>query len=133
VRSTSSEPQPGAREVCGTPYTVDTGTGMGRVVQDCEYEIMDDWCSYSVLQWTVVNTLAAEGLGFEPRWPSATLEEKQRLGDGTERFMCVLTVDGKEYSYAMSSFSDYQRCRKGSRWDVEINGLGDIVSADPKQ
>jgi ribosomal protein L40E len=133
VRSTSSEPQPGAREVCGTPYTEDTGTGMGRVVQDCEYEIMDDWCSYSVLQWTVVNTLMAEGVGFEPRWPSATLEDRQRLGDGTERFSCVFTVDDKEYSYTVSSFAEYERCRAGTRWKLEINGLGDVVGAELQQ
>ena len=129
VRSRSDSPQPGSREVCGTPYTVDTGTGVGKVVQDCEYEILDDRCSYTVMRWGVVNTLVSDGVGFSPAWPAAQLAAEQRFGERSERYVCVFTVDDKEYSFTLPS-SLYENCQPGSRWTVEINGLGDVVSAE---
>ncbi len=54
---TADEPQPVATEVCGTPYTVDQGTGFGEVVQDCVYQVYAEYCSYTILDWQVVNTL----------------------------------------------------------------------------
>lgn len=129
VRSRSQSPQPGAREVCGTPYTVDTGTGIGKVVQDCEYEILDDLCSYTVMRWRVVNTLVSEGAGFSPVWPAAQLANDQRFGERSERYVCVFTVDGKEYRLTLPS-ARYDQCQPGTKWTVDINGLGDLVSAE---
>ena len=51
VRSTSKDPVAGAKEVCGTPYIKDTGTGQGQVVKDCYYEVSDSWCTYTIIDW----------------------------------------------------------------------------------
>ncbi len=61
VHHTEQNPVPGSTEVCGEPYTVDTGTGIGEVVQDCEYQVYADYCSYMIDEWQVVNTLVSEG------------------------------------------------------------------------
>ena len=130
-RYTSSEPVAGAREVCGTPYTVDTGTGMGRVVQDCEYQVYDDMCSYTTLQLAVINTVVSEGEGFTPKWPVASLAAEQKLGDRRERYVCEFSGDGSNYSYTVRSLDEYEQCQTGSRWKLQVNSFGDVVAAEP--
>lgn len=133
-RYTSKEPVDGAREVCGTPYTVDTGTGLGKVVQDCEYEVYDDMCSYTTMELGVVKTVveqgsALRGSGFAPKWPVANLAAKQQLGNRHESYVCVFDIEGKQYSYTMRSQAEYEECQPGSQWQLEVNSFGDVVSA----
>ena len=128
-RYTSSEPVAGAREVCGTPYTTDAGNGMGRVVQDCEYQVYDDMCSYTTLQLGVINTVVSQGNGFTPKWPVANLATEQKLGDRHERYVCEFGGDGKKYSYTVRSLNEYEQCQVGSRWKLQVNSFGDVVAA----
>lgn len=132
VRYTQDEPAPGAIEVCGTPYTVDTGTGMGEVVQDCEYQILEDRCTYQELVWTVVETRTSEGTGFSPEWPALALAENQRAGEEEEILRCIFTADDRQYSYTMRTLEEYRNCRPGSRWRLEVNSLGGVTSATPR-
>jgi membrane protease subunit (stomatin/prohibitin family) len=132
-RFTTSNPQAGAKEVCGTPYTVDTGTGVGRVVQDCEYEVYDDKCSYTTNQWAVVTAVKNAGVGFSPAWPAANLTGEQRLGDRHENYVCVLNADDKTYSLSIRSQAEYEQCQPGTRWKIEVNTFGDVVSGEPAQ
>lgn len=127
VRRTQDEPAPGAIEVCGTPYTVDTGTGMGRVVQDCQYQILDERCSYTVLEWTTIDTKTAGGSGIEPEWPALDLQGDEREGRRSEEYRCVFRADGDSYTVTTSSWEKYQRCRPGSRWILEVNSFGSVV------
>jgi ribosomal protein L40E len=130
-RYTSSEPVEGSREVCGTPYTIDTGTGMGRVVQDCDYQVYDDMCSYTTLQLAVINTVVSQGAGFTPKWPVANLAAEQKLGDRREHYVCEFSSDGDMYSYTVRTMAEYEQCQTGSRWKLQVNSFGDVVSAEP--
>jgi hypothetical protein len=133
VRSTSDSPQPGSQEVCGTPYTVDTGTGMGRVVQDCVYEVYDDYCTFTVLRWGVMNTVVERGSGLTARWPGANLSTGQELGQRSERYECIVTVNDREYSFALRNETEWAACQAGSRWRLSINSLGSVLEAEPVQ
>ena len=82
LRRTVDTPVAGATEVCGTPYTVDTGTGVGRVQQDCKYEIRERMCEYTTQEWRVVTTRSAQGEGLNPQWPALSLAAGQREGLG---------------------------------------------------
>ncbi|MFO7635611.1 MAG: zinc ribbon domain-containing protein, partial [Caldilinea sp.] len=128
VRSTSDSPQPGAQEVCGTPYTVDTGTGMGRVVQECVYEVYDDYCSYTTLQWGVVNTVVQRGSGLSAAWPSANLTTGQELGQRSERYECVVTANDREYSFPLRNTAELEQCQPDSRWRLSVNSLGSVLT-----
>ena len=84
-RYTSDEPTANSEEVCGTPYTVDTGSGFGEVVQDCVYEVYDDWCTYSALDWQAYDVVTLSGtdlirVGPKQAWrKTSALASRQRI------------------------------------------------------
>jgi ribosomal protein L40E len=133
VRGTQNEPAPNAEKICGTPYTIDTGTGVGKVVQDCEYEVKDNWCAYTQIEWTVVDTAEVKGTDFNPRWPAVNLGVDQREGDRAEAYVVFFSADGKEYQMTVASAGDLVKYVVGSRWQLKVNALGGVVSAEPVQ
>ena len=133
VRYTQDTPTQNSREVCGTPYTLDQGNGTGKVVQDCKYEVYADRCSYTVNEWRSVDTLVLNGSGFSPKWPVANLAAQQRTGERSEGYQCVIEANDKTYTYTPKSFDDYQRCQVGSRWQLQVNSFGSIMSLAPAQ
>jgi hypothetical protein len=110
---------------------VDTGTGLGRVVQDCQYEVYEDMCTFTINEWRVVDVIETSGAGFSPEWPVASLQPRQRLGAGSERYQCVLAADDRWYTYEPATFDEYQQCRPGSAWQLEVNSFGALMSIQP--
>ncbi len=130
-RSTQSNPAPGAEEVCGTPYTIDQGDGTGKVVQDCEYKIYDQWCKYTANEWTVVDTLVARGADTNPVWPALSLRSNQREGDRLEKYEVLFSADDKQYSYRLNSPAEFAKFTKGSQWKLKVNTFGSVNSVEP--
>jgi hypothetical protein len=133
LREELSSPAQGAIEVCGTPYTVDTGSGVGKVVQDCVYQVYDQYCSYSVQEWRVIDSISATGsLGQEPAWPELRLAAGQREGTARqETYTIVFLSDGEVYTYQTGSYDLFRQAEPGDEWNLEINGLGQVVGAQP--
>ncbi|MEJ2750873.1 MAG: zinc ribbon domain-containing protein, partial [Anaerolineae bacterium] len=107
-------PAPNSQEVCGTPYTVDTGTGVGEVVQDCQYEVYADYCSYTVDEWQQVDVATMTGTDFTPLWPQPQLAGNQRLGEQDEQYEVIFQGDGKQYTYTTSSLDRFTQFTVGS-------------------
>ena len=133
VRQVLPQPAPNAVEVCGTPYTVDTGTGVGEVVQDCEYQVYDDVCSFTVLAWREFDLVSLMGDDYEPQWPNPTLAEDQREGESRESYEVVFNADGRSYTYNPDSLSEYGRFEEGSRWILQVNSFNNVVSVEPER
>jgi len=131
VHHTQEQPAPNSREVCGTPYTVDKGSGYGEVTQDCQYEVYADWCKYQVEEWQAVREEALNGNDLIPRWPSPNLGEAQREGRRVERYQVVFDADGKTYTFATTDPDQFARFLIGSRWMLEVNQLNSVVSVEP--
>jgi hypothetical protein len=131
VRSVESEMQPNAEEVCGTPYSVDTGSGYAEVIQDCEYYVYDDYCTYSVTEWGVVDTATISGNDFYPEWPEPVLSAGQRLGDQAETYVIDFNAGKENYSYTINDYESFQRFQIGTNWNLEVNALGGVVSVEP--
>lgn len=131
VRRTQDNPAANAKEVCGTPYTVDSGSGYGEVVQDCKYEISEDFCQYTVPEWRNVDELTRTGINNQPAWPTVNLGRDQREGERKEEYSCVFNTESGEYVYIDDSVDLMERCRVGSRWQLKINTFGVINEMTP--
>jgi ribosomal protein L40E len=130
-RYSQDEPAPGAVEVCGTPYTVDEGSGYGEVVQDCEYEVYDDRCTFTSIDWIVFDTLTVSGDDLSPAWPEAQLTSDQRFGEGQEDFEVTFKGADQTYRFSPGSESEFTRFAVGSSWNLTVNALGGITSLEP--
>lgn len=132
VRRTVDEESPNSREICGTPYTIDSGSGYGEVTQDCKYEVYEDYCSYTVNEWRNFSTEKLTGDNFAPAWPRLALTANQREGQRREQYNCYFKTENGDYSYSSSDASLLDRCQIGSRWVLEVNTLGGVVDIQPQ-
>jgi hypothetical protein len=130
-RYTSQEPVANSAEVCGTPYTVDTGSGYGEVVQDCSYEVYDSLCSYTVEEWAVIDTVVSSGTYGAPAWPSISLASNERQGDARESYSVVFVTDDGRYTYTPESAAEFSSFSIGSQWVLELSGFGSITGIEP--
>jgi ribosomal protein L40E len=129
-RGETDQPTEGAMEVCGTPYNVDQGSGYAEVVQDCVYVIMDDFCSYTMMEWDVVETLTLTGDDYDAAWPDPFLAQDERLGEGTETesYTIFFDVDGETYSHVTEDYDLLMKAQPGTTWELEINSIGGVQS-----
>jgi len=135
VRQTvNSEPAGGKyNKVCGTPYTVDTGSGVGKVVQDCQFEVLAPYCEFTVQEWQVVDEARQSGSDLAPLLANPRLASNQRLGRQSASYVVVFETENKQYSYPVATLDEFQTFTLGSRWTLKINALGDLVSVEPVQ
>jgi len=128
-RSRSDTPVEGAKEECTEPETEDTGTGFGEVVAVCEYVVYDDYCTYTVLDWGVVETVSISGDDFNALWSDPDLAFGQRLGE--ENYKIYFSSDGEEYVYTTSDYDLFQQAEVGTEWELEINSIGGVQAINP--
>jgi hypothetical protein len=131
LHHTQDDPAPGAEEVCGTPYTVDKGSGYGEVVQDCQYRVYADRCTYTTQEWAKVDTLTLDGTDAFPRWPEPALSAQQRAGDRTERYQVRFDIGERSVTYKTSDPNVFGRLQVGSRWLLEVNARGGVRLVGP--
>ena len=133
-RTTQDQPDPLRRSVeqCGTPYTLDQGNGLGEVVQDCHYQIYDDYCSYTVLDWTKIDVITTSGDDYQPFWPTdLNLKRDEREGEKEERYEIQFSADGETYDYVTDDVTIYLQTQDHADWVLDVNSFGNIRSIEP--
>lgn len=130
-RYTSDQPQANATEVCGEITVEDTGTGVGEVVQECTYEVYDEYCQYSAMAWTVVDVAKEMGNSLPPVWPDLDLVADQREGAAEESYVINFRGDGNAYTYTTTDADLFLKAEPGSDWTLEVNQVGGVQSAKP--
>jgi hypothetical protein len=132
VHHIQDQPAPNAEEICGTPYVVDEGSGFGEVVQDCQYEVYEQYCDYTVEEWRQIDSVTVEGQGFNAQWPSLAINRTdQREGERGQVYQVTFNTEQGPVTYSTSNLAEYQQYQVGSRWVLEINGFNNVVSARP--
>lgn len=129
-RYTSDEPVANAIEVCGEEYVEDTGTGVGEVVQDCVYEVYDDYCDYIIMDWVVVDTVTETGNDLDPFWPEVVLYSDEREGEWEEIYTVYFADESETYQYTTYDESEFLMAEPGSEWILEVSKLG-VKSIEP--
>jgi len=127
---TQDNPAPNAEEICGTPYSIDQGSGYAEVVQDCEYKVYEDYCEYEIEEWIVVDQLTSTGYDYTPEWPVTKLSTSQRIGQQEESYTIIFDTDEGELEYQTDDFLDLQLYQPGSQWNLEVNKFNAITSLD---
>ncbi len=133
VREVLDSPDPSRQsdKVCGTPYVVDQGSGAGKVVQDCKYNVYDNYCEYTVLEWKEVDQVTASGTDLNPEWPLVNIQSGQREGERREKYEVTFDADGKFYDYSPSDATQFAQFQPGSRWILKVNLLGGVNEVLP--
>ncbi len=130
---TLDEPAAGSVEVCGTPYVQDTGTGVGEVVQDCQYQVFEDYCTYTVLGWQAIAPIVLSGQGLNPTWPSQRLSDQQRETGRDEEYVVTFQTEDGPVRFTVPTLQQFQQFTQGSRWNLEIDSRGRVVGVEAAQ
>ncbi len=133
AREMLSAPDPGRKseKICGTPYEVDLGNGASEVRQDCQYQIYDDWCEYTQLEWQVADRVVASGSDLQPEWPTLTLSSGQREGERSETYVVVFDADNRQFDYSVADATAFAAFEPGSAWVLAVDGFGNIDDLKP--
>jgi ribosomal protein L40E len=132
VHHTQDDPAPNAKEVCGTPYTVDKGSGYAEVVQDCQYEVYEDWCKYTVDEWQEVDEVSLDGNDFNPRWPDIpVLRTDQREGARGETYKITFNTEQGQYTYTTHKEAEFNKYQIGSHWILKVNTFNVVSGTEP--
>jgi hypothetical protein len=119
-------------KTCGTPYTIDQGSGYGKVVQDCEYKVYNDWCEYTREEWQEVDDASASGHDLNPYWPPVNTASGQREGGRSEKYNVGFDTEGKSYTYHPSDADEFSRYIISSKWVLKVNALGGVTAVEPR-
>lgn len=130
-RYTSDTPVTNATEVCGEVYYEDTGSGAAEAVQDCTYEVYDDYCEYTIMDWVTIDTATASGTDSNPYWPDVILSMDEREGASQESYLITFSGDGDTYQYSTTDSQLFEEAEIGSRWTLSVNQLGGVQSIEP--
>jgi membrane protease subunit (stomatin/prohibitin family) len=118
-----------SKDVC-EQKTIDQGNGYSKVVEECHTETQK-YCSYTVDEWTTIQTYTLDGNDLRPVYDSPSITTNQRLGDQSEDLTVILsTKDGEQKTYSPDTISEFQRFVIGSTWTLKMNALGGVTGVE---
>jgi hypothetical protein len=119
-----------SRDVC-EQRTIDQGNGYSEVVEECHTETQQ-YCSYTVDEWTTIQTYTLDGNNLQPIYDSPNISSGQRLGEESENLTVnFATESGEQETYSPDTVSEFQQFSVGSTWTLKLNALGGVVGVEP--
>ena len=117
-----------SQEVC-EDKTIDKGNGFAEVVTECHTETQQ-YCSYTVDEWTTIQTYDLSGNDLNPVYESPSYSSDQRLGTSSESLTVTFSTSDGQETYTPGSISEFQQFQIGSVWTLKLNALGGVVSVE---
>ncbi len=117
-----------SREIC-EDKTVDQGNGYAEVITECHTE-SEQYCSYTVDEWTTIQTYDLEGFDLDPRYAQPSLFSGQREGNSSTELRVYFDTSDGELAYSPGSVSEFQQFQPGSTWTLSLNVVGGIVGVE---
>lgn len=130
-RTKQDSPAAHATEVCSTEL-VDKGNGAAEVVENCSYEVYDDYCKYTAQRWQEVDQAVAQGSDMNPVWPAVNLAAGQREGQRKESYKVFFDTQNGVKEFTTDNINLFSQLQPGSAWTLQINPLGVVVSVQPQ-
>jgi len=118
-----------SHDVC-EQKTIDKGNGYSEVVEECHTETQQ-YCSYTVDEWTTIQTYPLEGNDLRPIYDSPSVSSDQRIGNPSEDLTVVFSTSDGEETYSPNSVTEFQQFSIGSTWTLRMNAIGAVVSVEP--
>ena len=118
-----------SEEVC-EEKTIDQGNGYAEVVEECHTETTT-YCSYTVDEWTVIQSYTTEGNDLFPVWENPPVATDQRRGEDTATYTVYFVSTEDNYTYNPGTLEEYRQYDIGSEWNLSLNALGGIVGVEP--
>ena len=118
-----------SRDVC-EQKTIDKGNGYSEVVEECHTETQQ-YCSYTVDEWTTIQTYPLEGNDLQPIYDDPNISSGQRLGNESEELTVTFSTPDGEEIYSPPTVSEFQQYTIGSIWTLRMNLAGGVVSVEP--
>ena len=110
--------------------TIDQGNGYAEVVEECHTETTT-YCSYTVDEWTVIQSYTTEGNDLFPVWENPPVATDQRRGEDTATYTVYFVSTEDNYTYNPGTLEEYRQYDIGSEWNLSLNALGGIVGVEP--
>jgi hypothetical protein len=119
-----------SRDVC-EQKTIDKGNGYSEVVEEC-HNVTETFCSYTVDEWTTIQTYTLEGSDLRPIYQDPRVASDQRVGDASETLSVVFSMEkGGQETYSPETVTEFQQFTVGSTWTLKMNLAGGILSVEP--
>ncbi len=106
--------------------TVDRGNGYAEVIEECRDE-SETYCSYTVDEWTTIDTYTIDGYDLSPYYAQPTLAPGQRLGEQNLYLLVTFSAEGENWDYTPNSLDEFQRYIPGTQWALTLNALGGVI------
>ena len=115
-----------------TTKNVDNGDGTFRQEEECttryrDKPIYDDWCSYTIDQWSQSRVASAAGSDLSPSWPSSDVNTCNKARVGCERegqrgetYTVTFRGDGETHSCELSE-SEWRSLSDGDTVEGEVS------------
>jgi membrane protease subunit (stomatin/prohibitin family) len=116
------------REVC-VEKNIDKGNGVMEVVQECHNET-DTYCSYTVDEWSTIQTYTLDGNDLNPVYSEPSLTNDQKLGAASEDLTIYFDTSKGQKTYKPDSVAEFQQFQVGSTWTLKMNAVGGILSVE---